>query len=137
MKVPNQIFVHGWKSEGYVFDMMSKADILPVPSVSGMSGDQEATPLVIQESLAIGTPVIASDQGGISELIKDGKTGFLVPEKNISAFIDKINYIISHPNEVHEIRIKGRATVEEKFNLEAQNDRIVHIYNQLLAQKSI
>lgn len=54
----------------------------------------ENCPMSIQESIAMGTPVIGANIGGIPELIDSGKTGFLFESNNITDFIDKIKKIV-------------------------------------------
>jgi colanic acid/amylovoran biosynthesis glycosyltransferase len=130
--VSDRIVLHGWKTEGEVFDLMSRADILLVPSITGRLGDQEATPLVIQECLAIGTPVIATNHGGISELISDGETGFLIPEKDVSALMEKITHVLTHPSDLDDVRARGRAAIEKHYDIDRQNDRILDIYRSLV-----
>jgi glycosyltransferase involved in cell wall biosynthesis len=57
----------------------------------------DACPLVNIESMAVGTPVIASAVGGIPELIRDGVDGFLVPPENPVRLAEKIELLLSNP----------------------------------------
>jgi len=66
-------------------DVLSRIDVLVVPSIW-----YENTPFVILEALASGTPVIASNLGGLSELIEDGKNGFLFRAGDSDDLRDKI-----------------------------------------------
>lgn len=84
---------------------MAKAAATVVPSRS------EGFGIVNIESLAVGTPVIASAVGGIVEVIRDGVDGFLVPPDDPSSLGDKICALLSSP----ELRQKMSARGRERF----------------------
>jgi glycosyltransferase involved in cell wall biosynthesis len=66
---------------GEVPDFLQSIDVLAVPSQWLETG-----PLVVLEALAAGTPVIGSRLGGISELVRDGENGLLVPHADAAAW---------------------------------------------------
>jgi len=59
-------------------------------SITADNGDMETMPLSIQESLASGTPAIVTDHGGLPEIVKDGATGYIVPERDFIAMAARI-----------------------------------------------
>lgn len=65
------------------------ADVAIMPSIT-IEGLQEATSISALEAMASGVPVIASRIGGLKEIIEDGKTGYLIPEKNPEELAEKI-----------------------------------------------
>lgn len=60
------------------------------------SGDTEGLPVVIQEGLAAGKPIIASDVGGIRDIIKDGWNGFLIEQKKPDRIAAKILELLNN-----------------------------------------
>lgn len=72
-----RIAFHGFVSLNHLIKLLKTTDAVVVPSTC-----YENSPTVIYESFLVGVPVIASNIGGISELIKDGETGFLVTPGN-------------------------------------------------------
>ncbi len=82
-----------------VANIFREIDVLIVPSVW-----QENSPLVIQEAFASRTPVIASDIGGIPELIQDGGNGLLFQAGNINSLYEKIKSVIDNPQLLSELR---------------------------------
>ena len=71
--------------------------------------------LGITEALWKGTPVVASNVGGIPLQIEDGKNGFLLEPKDTKGFADRIIHLLKNPDEAKAIGLKGRETVRQKF----------------------
>ena len=94
----------------------ANADIFVGPSVKAKGGDTEGFGLTFVEAALSGCLLIGSDVGGISEIIEDRKTGFLVPEKNSQAIAEKIIYGLTNKKEVAEIRKNARLKCVEKFD---------------------
>ncbi len=126
----------GWKSQEEVADLMANADILMAPSVTGEDGDQEGIPVVLMEALAMGLPVISTHHSGIPELIIDGKTGLLAPERDSEELAHKILQLIGSDQLASELRFNGRRHVQESFDIDRLNDRLVVIFERLLNGKS-
>jgi colanic acid/amylovoran biosynthesis glycosyltransferase len=111
-------------------------DILLAPSITAENGDQEGIPVVLMEAMASGLPVVTTQHSGISELVEDGVSGFLVPEYDIDALAEKLQYLIDNPRVWPDMGRAGRIQVEEHFNNEKLNDRLVNIYRRLLSDAS-
>jgi colanic acid/amylovoran biosynthesis glycosyltransferase len=75
----------------------------------------------------MGLPVVCTRHSGIPEGILDGKSGFLVPERDIDKLADRLADVISWP----EMGREGRAFVEEEYDLNKRNDALVELYHKL------
>ena len=84
--VRQRVYFAGWRKN--VEDFLNAMDIFVLPS------DFEAMPFSIIEAMACGVPVVASDVGGISDIVEDGSTGFLVPPGDISKLTRCIRCLI-------------------------------------------
>ena len=84
----------------------------------------------------MGLPVISTFHGGIPELVEDGISGFLVPERDPNAIAEKLNYLIAHPNIWEGMGKAGRVRVEEKYDMNKLNDELVEIYNNVVNSSS-
>jgi len=81
----------GAKEQALLPHYYAAADAVLVPS------DYESFGMVALEAMACGTPVIASEVGGLAYLIKDGETGYLVPVRDVGAFASRIGIIVNDP----------------------------------------
>ena len=114
-----QIIYKGFLPQKEMFEIIKKARIYILPLQW-----EEPFGLTLTESMAAGTPVIAFDRGSAKEVIKDGKTGFLV--KNIEEMIKAIKKIDQIKRE------DCRKWVEEKFTIERMVSDYEKIYYQIL-----
>jgi len=99
MNLQNNVKLLGHRDD--IPEIISSSDIVVLPSLF------EGTPRCIIESLRLKTPVIATDVGGIPELIEDKKTGFLIPPKNHELLADRIIYLLNNKNIALQIAKNG------------------------------
>lgn len=111
---------------------MEASDIFLSPNLAARNGDREGIPNTIKEAMATGLPVVSTYHAGIPELVIDGKSGFLVPEKDIDGLVDRLGYLIAHPELWEKLGAQGREVVEEKFDLFKQVRKLEKIYRSLL-----
>jgi colanic acid/amylovoran biosynthesis glycosyltransferase len=111
---------------------MQESHIFILPSVTATNGDKEGLPNVLKEALASGLPVISTYHAGIPELIQDGKSGFLVKERDAYTLSIRLNQLIENPSLWSTFSSKGRKRVEEAFNLQHQIQKLEQIYTELL-----
>lgn len=132
--VINMVKLLGWKNQDEIRQLYSEAHIFILSSVTASNGDQEGQGLVLQEAQAMGLPVISTLHNGIPDSVLDGKSGFLVPEKDVNALAERLEFLIENPEMWSEMGRAGREYVEENFDINKLNDRLVKIYQQLLKQ---
>ena len=94
--------------------------------LSGMEGLGQT----IIEALLMEKPVIATNIGGIPELIEDGKTGFLIEAGNHNDLIKKINQVFDQPVAASDMGSKGKETMQENFNWDSIAKKFVLILNR-------
>jgi colanic acid/amylovoran biosynthesis glycosyltransferase len=118
-----------------VRNIIMDAHIFLLPSFTAYDGDQEGIPVSLMEAMASGMPVLSTLHSGIPELVQDGQSGFLVPERNVDALAEKLDYLITHPESWPEMGYNGRSFVDNNFNIHKLNQQLVEIYHFLLSQK--
>lgn len=92
------------------------ADIFVGPSVKTADGATESFGVVFLEALASGTSVITTGSGGISNIIRDGITGIIVPERDSESIFGAFKKIMQSPSLRSEMRKNGLKLVEEQYS---------------------
>jgi glycosyltransferase involved in cell wall biosynthesis len=114
-----------------IASVYQQIDVLIVPSVW-----PENSPVTITEAMASGLPVIASDIGGIGELVEDGVTGFLIPVKDSQAMAERVRRFIERPALKEEMGRKGLEKIRQ-YHSRNQVERLIGMYREVLAERTI
>lgn len=132
LKVGHAVKILGWKNEREIIEILDQAHIFVAPSITAAGGDQDAPINVLKEAMAMGLPVVSTYHGGIPELVEEGVSGLLVPERDVEALVEKLGDLMQHPDRWAEMGHAGRTSVETHFDLDKLNDRLVELYQELL-----
>ena len=108
--------------------LYASADVAVVPSVVAESGDREGLPVVLCEALASGCPVVASPVGGITDVVSDGATGLLAPEKDSPALAAAIVSLLEDRRRARRLGAAGRRRVVRLLD----KDSIAREYGRIL-----
>jgi glycosyltransferase involved in cell wall biosynthesis len=112
-----------------------KADILILPSVTDWKGEQEGLGMVLLESLWMGVPVICSDSGGMTDIVKDGYSGLLFPEGDSAALAAAIRKMSAEECYLRCLR-GGQALYDREFAQAAIGERAAESYRKALGRRS-
>ncbi|MDK2854603.1 MAG: hypothetical protein PWQ92_1497 [Thermococcaceae archaeon] len=104
------------------------ADVFVLPSVSS-----EAFGIVVLEAMASGVPVVATDVGGIPEVVKENEAGLLVPPGNELELREAIQKLLNDEELRKQYGSKGRKAVEEKYSWDKVVVEIEKIYEEILS----
>jgi colanic acid/amylovoran biosynthesis glycosyltransferase len=109
-----------------------KHDIFLAPSMRGSDGETEGgAPVTLIEMSAFGMPIVSTLHCDIPEVILDGKSGFLVPEKDADALSAQLEYLVTHPEQWEEMGRAGRAHIEQEYDAKKQGLKLEKIYADL------
>jgi glycosyltransferase involved in cell wall biosynthesis len=97
--------------------LLRDADVSVLPSVVTASGKKEGLPVALMEALAMEVPVVATDISGVPELVEDGRTGLLVPERDAAALADALERVWRDPGAARAMAAAGRERVLADFDL--------------------
>ena len=117
------VVYHGKKYGKDKEAFLNAADIFVFPTFY----HNECFPLVLLEAMEHGLPCISTTEGGIPEIVDDGKTGYLVPIHDAVALADKIEMFIRDTDLCHKKGEAGRKKFEREFTLEVFEKRMVEI----------
>lgn len=105
--------------------LLHGADVFLLTSVS------EGIPLTVIEAMAAGLPVVATDVGGMSEVVVDGATGFLAPAKDDAALAERILRLAGDPALRGQMGTAGRARAKQHFDEPRMCDDYGRLYREL------
>ena len=110
-------------------------ELLPAAGMFLLSSTTEGLPMTILEAMAAGLPLVSTDVGGISEVVSQGQTGWLVPPQSPEAMAEAILKLARDPARAVEMGRAGRARVEQEFDVRAVAARYEEIYSALFNGK--
>jgi len=103
--------------------------------ISVLATDREACGRVLFEAMAMGKPVIGTDNGGTPEIVVDGETGLLFPYGDARALADRISWLLERPEEISRMGQAGRRRIEAHFTIEQYVEKTQRVYLELLEGK--
>ena len=109
-----------------VDEALSGSDIIMLTSLN------EGTPLSLIEAQANARPVVATNVGGVKDIMEDGVTGFLINDFSINEAVSKISLLINDVELAKTMGLQGRKFVTEKFTSEIFNSNLAKYYNEQL-----
>jgi glycosyltransferase involved in cell wall biosynthesis len=113
-----------------VAQRLQQADMFTLPSES------EAFPNAVLEAMASRLPVVATDVGGIRELVQHGRTGLLVPPRNPLALANAIGRLMATPADARAFAANGRSLVEARYSFDRMVTAMDQLYEQQLARRA-
>jgi colanic acid/amylovoran biosynthesis glycosyltransferase len=128
LRLTERVSFPGFLPYHRVSDCFRAADVFVMPSVIHRTGERDGIPNVILEALLHRVPVVASDVGGISEVIEDGETGFLVPPDNPTLLAQAIVRMTRDRKAALAMAERGRARVLEIFDPQRCHREVVDLF---------
>ncbi len=120
-KFPNFKWLGPLEYPDKVREFLSEIDVYAL--VSGI----DMSPLTLQEAQLMKKPVIATNVGGVPELMKDGETGFLVKKGKPEEIIEKLNILLNDNEKALEMGEMGRKFIEDNFSWEKVAEKFIKI----------
>lgn len=118
----------GFLNEKALINLYHKADVFVLASRQLSDGNRDGIPNVILEAMASGLPIVATDVGGIPEVIENNKNGLLSPPNNPESFVDSLETLLTDQSLREKMGKNGRAFVADKFNLEKNTQKLFGLF---------
>lgn len=109
---------------------LARADVFVLVS------NWEGLPLSILEAMRASLPVVASNVGGVAELVNDGVTGFLVPKGDVAVLADRLSRLLGDAALRQQMGHAGRDVYEHEFGFETMYQRTQQVYRDVIKQKA-
>lgn len=128
-RLENEITAYGAKygTEKNVF--LQQADVFVFPTYY----NNECFPLVLLEAMEQGLACISTREGGISAIIEEDKTGYVIDKQQPLALAEKIEYLIEHPELYQAMGEAGKKKFKEEFTLERFENRMKEILQEIIS----
>lgn len=104
-----------------ILRLLAESDCFVAPSVTARNGDAEGIPVTLMEAMACGVPVVSTWHSGIPELVEDGVSGLLAPQRDPEALAQAIGRIMDDPDLRGRLAAAGQARVRRDFDSARQN----------------
>jgi len=114
---------------------MQRAYLFSMPSVTMPDGEAETFGIVYLEAQACGTPVVAFASGGVPEVVLNGETGFLSPERDVEALRESIRSLLRSEELRNRLAKAAVRHVQEQFELVKLNRKLEDLYDRVLENR--
>ena len=106
------------------------ANVFTLPAIVDSKGDTEGLGVVLIEAMELGLPIVASNVGGIPDVVIDGETGILVPEKDPEALANAYKRLASNPELISQLLAGAQKRIAECFTWDGIIERQIAVYNR-------
>jgi glycosyltransferase involved in cell wall biosynthesis len=123
--VENRVHLLGGQTREHTLEILSKADVFALPSYA------EGMPYSIIEALAIGCPVVASDVGAISDIIRNEETGLLIEAGNVEQLYDALCRMAEDGNIRANLSVQGNKYACKEFSINKLESLLRSVYEKI------
>jgi glycosyltransferase involved in cell wall biosynthesis len=106
------------------------ANVFTLPAIVDSKGDTEGLGVVLIEAMELGLPIVASNVGGIPDVVIDGETGILVPEKDPEALASAYKRLAAEPGLIKQLLAGAQKRINECFTWDGIIERQIAVYNR-------
>jgi glycosyltransferase involved in cell wall biosynthesis len=119
-----------------VLNLMRRARVLSVPTIRAENGDTDGCAMVFAEAHALGLPVVSFATGGTPEVVLDGRSGWLVQERDVDGLARSIINVLTDGDRWRAFSLGGRAHARVRFSLREQTTRLEGLYKHALSTQA-
>jgi glycosyltransferase involved in cell wall biosynthesis len=134
MGLESHLEILGALSHEQTLATIAGASVFVLPCQRTKDGDMDGIPVVLMEAMERGITVITTPIAGIPELVEDGVTGLLVPEKDSAAVADAVARVLSHPDLMKSLTAAARQWVDLEFRSWRETAKLASQWSALLVE---
>ena len=125
--IKNDVIFTGWRKD--LLPIYRALDVVALTSLN------EGTPVSLIEALASARPAVATDVGGVRDVVEDGRSGFVVPPNDIGAFSEAAVLLLTDKDKRKKFGLYGREAVRYKYSKERLIKAIENLYERELQKR--
>ena len=107
----------GPRPQNEVAKLVQNASMIAAPCILGADGNRDGLPTVLLEAMALGTPCVSTDVTGIPEVIRDGETGLIVPQRDPAALAAALERLLTDSALCVRLATHARRLIEKQFDV--------------------
>ncbi len=130
--IRESVSILGTVPHSQVSELMTQANIYTQHCKTASNGDQEGQGVTFVEAAASGLPIVATHHNGLTDVILDGETGYLVEEGDAEAMGEKISWLAENPKWWRRLGTAGRKHMEKSFNLKKQVNKMKEMISHIV-----
>ncbi len=131
LKLHHRVSFPGFITYDRVSDLFCSADVFVMPSIIHSTGERDGIPNVLVEAMLHRLPVVATNVAGLGEVVFDGETGLLVPQRDAKALADAISVITSDREASLKMAEKGRDLILREFDPQTCHRQVFELFRHL------
>jgi colanic acid/amylovoran biosynthesis glycosyltransferase len=131
----DRVTLHGYKPYDYFIHLAYTCQVFIQASRTTETNSKEGTPMAIVDAMATGMAVVSTKHSDIPEIVIDQETGYLAEENDQQSLIKCIAKIFEQPERIAKFSLKGRAWVEQEFDVKKQSAKLEEYYVELISSK--
>jgi len=116
LRLGDAVTLKNWLPQDELISAYERATMLVAPSMVAQDGDRDGLPNVVVEAAAKGLPIVATDVGGIRDLVRDGETGLVARPRDAEDLAEKITAVLEDPEGALARARRAREQVEARFD---------------------
>ncbi|MBE0627720.1 MAG: glycosyltransferase [Burkholderiales bacterium] len=130
-----QVQMLGFQPHTRLLEEAYRHHVFLSPSIHAEDGDSEGgAPVSIIEMAASGMPVVSTTHCDIPEVIADGCSGLLAPERDVPGLVERLAWLAAHPQQWERLASAARQHVDTEYNMAVQATRLAALYRSLASQ---
>ena len=118
----------GWISDDELTEQYRRCSFFVLPAIYNKHGDTEGLGVVMIEAMSFAKPVIASNAGGITDVVEHHVNGLLVPPGDVPALAKAINTLANNRNLSKTLGQRAKKSIDERFNWDRIVKRLISLY---------
>jgi colanic acid/amylovoran biosynthesis glycosyltransferase len=127
----NMIALAGPLPQHKVIERLAQAMVFVLPCVAEAGGGMDNLPTVVMEAMAAGLPVVSTAVGGVPEMVQEGATGFLVPERQPLALAGALGRLLADPELARSLGAAGYERAAQLFAIEKSAQALRALFHRL------
>lgn len=120
----------GARPQSEVIQQVQGSAVLAVPCVVGEDGNRDGLPTVLLEAMALGTPCVSTGVTGIPEVIRDGQTGLVVPQRDAKGLARALDRLLTDAPMRVRLAEGARCLIEAQFDVHTSTRRLREVFSE-------